>query len=906
MKVLLVRDLDAPKAAAALSVNIGYLSDPDDIPGMAHFCEHMLFLGTEKYPSENGFSEFLSLHGGQSNASTTAEHTTYYFDVEHGALDEALDRFSQFFISPLFNEESVLREVNAVDAEHLKNQQLDNWRVKQVMRETSRLGHPYRKFGTGNRKSLLHGPAAQGMNIREKLIEFHSNFYSANLMSLVVLGKDPLEDLAAVVEGLFLKVTNRNIPVPVFPPDACTPEELGVMVEVVPVKDVHQILLSFPIEDLSQHYESKPAYYLAYLISHKGRGSILADLKEKGWATSVSAGSQKGGSGFMFFDIIVDLTTEGEGYVNEVIETIFSFLALLKKKGPQQWIFEELAVLMRTEFQFADRVHNVDYVEYLSTMLHLYPHKKVLSGCHLLSQYRPDLITRTLIQLAPVNCRVFHLSPKFRGQTSLLEPWYLVKYNVRRIELSTLEQWVLTGVKEGLQLPSTNEYAPTCTTLVPPPISNKFRVSDSYLLKDTKHMKLWYRHTAAFGMPKVCYIIEFLSPLGRMSPLNFNLLNIYIGLVVDAMSEQSYVARLAGIRYNVMQCVYGVEVEFCGYSEKTEVFMKQFLLHMTALNVDSSKVALHKEMRKLKLSNYCSEQPYVQSMYYLEMLLDDRMWSKEELLHAMEGVSYDELTRFIPAFLSTSKLEVFAHGNISEETAYKVSDIVTSTVGACTSGDLPPSSEPRHNEVACPPGATLTFCRKNVVHTSSSTLLYFRVDKTDLRTQVLMDLLEHIMCESFFDQLRTKEQLGYVVFTRVRRTPLSQGLWLLVQSSEPPGTVLERMLSFTKSFEDGFVHLSEEEFFRYRNSLLIKKSQKPASLLEHSRKLWTEITSDGAFHNENDEMEMIANIAKSELLEFYRHYIFPRGGSGTAITVQVPGCYHGGGSYREGNLQELY
>ena len=85
--------------------------------------------------------------------------------------------------------------------------------------------------------------------------------------------------------------------------------------------------------------------------------------------------------------------------------------------------------------------------------------------------------------------RVFHLSPKFRGQTSLLEPWYLVKYNVRRIELSTLEQWVLTGVKEGLQLPSTNEYAPTCTTLVPPPISNKFRVSDSYLLKVRLGMK---------------------------------------------------------------------------------------------------------------------------------------------------------------------------------------------------------------------------------------------------------------------------------------------------------------------------------------------------------------------------------------------------------------------------------
>lgn len=75
-----------------LYAHVGYMSDPDDLPGLAHFCEHMLFLGTEKYPNENDYTKFLSEHGGGSNASTTTERTTYYFDVTPEYFPGALDR----------------------------------------------------------------------------------------------------------------------------------------------------------------------------------------------------------------------------------------------------------------------------------------------------------------------------------------------------------------------------------------------------------------------------------------------------------------------------------------------------------------------------------------------------------------------------------------------------------------------------------------------------------------------------------------------------------------------------------------------------------------------------------------------------------------------------------------------
>ena len=66
------------------------MSDPPHLPGLTHFCEHMLFLGTQKFPSENEY-KFLSKHGGACNVCTLPDRTTCYFDIvpEHfvGALD---------------------------------------------------------------------------------------------------------------------------------------------------------------------------------------------------------------------------------------------------------------------------------------------------------------------------------------------------------------------------------------------------------------------------------------------------------------------------------------------------------------------------------------------------------------------------------------------------------------------------------------------------------------------------------------------------------------------------------------------------------------------------------------------------------------------------------------------------
>ena len=117
MRCLLIHDAEADKAGAALDVHVGAALDPAPLYGTAHFLEHMLFQGTEKYPDENEYMDFISKNGGSNNAYTNLTDTNFHFDVSNEAFEETLDRLAQFFITPTFSESSSEREVNAVDSE---------------------------------------------------------------------------------------------------------------------------------------------------------------------------------------------------------------------------------------------------------------------------------------------------------------------------------------------------------------------------------------------------------------------------------------------------------------------------------------------------------------------------------------------------------------------------------------------------------------------------------------------------------------------------------------------------------------------------------------------------------------------------------------------------------------------
>lgn len=95
--MLLISDPEAEKSACAVSVRVGTMADPDRSLGLAHFLEHMLFMGSAKYPGSNEYSQFMSLNAGYDNAFTADLETNYYFEIAKEKYEEATDRLADFF-----------------------------------------------------------------------------------------------------------------------------------------------------------------------------------------------------------------------------------------------------------------------------------------------------------------------------------------------------------------------------------------------------------------------------------------------------------------------------------------------------------------------------------------------------------------------------------------------------------------------------------------------------------------------------------------------------------------------------------------------------------------------------------------------------------------------------------------
>ena len=244
---LLTQDSQSKHFAAAVTVDAGASSDPRALPGLAHFTEHMCFLGSKRYPEENEYKHFLAQHGGKSNASTSMSHTTYQFDILAEFGEHALDIFSNFFVSPLFSRSGTGREVQAVDSENSKNLVSDGRRRLQVLKALADKDHHYSKFSTGNRITL---PAALpddnekngdvknnndielGNNelrdliskidgdwdeqdmaefVRIALLAFHRHHYRPDNMTVVVVGPQSLDELEQFVVPRFGMIEDRFV-----------------------------------------------------------------------------------------------------------------------------------------------------------------------------------------------------------------------------------------------------------------------------------------------------------------------------------------------------------------------------------------------------------------------------------------------------------------------------------------------------------------------------------------------------------------------------------------------------------------------------------------------------------------------------------------------------------------------
>lgn len=852
LQVLLISDPGAPKAAAALDVLVGSGDNPPGREGLAHFLEHMLFLGTDRYPEAGDYQQYIAEHGGSHNAYTSFEHTNYFFDIQAPYLEDALDRFSRFFIAPRFDEGYVEREMNAVEAEFQMGLRSDPRRGLDVLQAVMNPEHPFSQFTVGSLETLADRPGAP---IREDLLKFYEQHYSANKMRLVVFGAESLDELEAMVVPRFAPVPNRGVETEVIAAPLFAPDALPMLVKVQPQATLRQLEVSFPVPDYRDAYRSNPLGYLGNLVGHEGSGSLLARLKEEGLAESLGAGSGLGWRGGALFSVSIGLTEEGLARRERVLQLLFAYLEMLRREGPQQWLYEEQSRLAELQFRFREKSEPVNYASALASGMHYYAPEDILRGGSLMSDYDPVMLTELLSRVVPDNALVTltHQSLEVDRES----PYYGVPYSAEPVQPTQLQRWTAPVRDAGLALPPPNEFIAEDTSLV----SATAVASAPATVLDETRQTVWFGQDTEFGIPRGALYINFRSPEVGETATQAAAGVLYTALLKDAVNEFAYPAQLAGLNFDVYKHAQGISLRVSGYNDKQLLLLDRLLDVVQTSSFGEQRFDNIRADMIRNLENSVAKRPSSQVTDDVREALLHGEWGEESLVEALQVMTLAALDRWVADFWVQATAETMLYGNydaaIVPELAERVGELL---------GDGEPPSLPPLRVTRIAPGESL-FYPVEVDHDDAVVGWYLQGRDRSWQDRAATALTAHIIKTGFFQELRTEQQLGYVVSAFPWPQLDIPGLMLLIQSPSASAPAVTRAIDAYMAGVTG--GLDEEQFLRYRKSLVAEIQRPDKNLWERAEFYWQSIAKkEFAF----DGRQQMADAVSSLSLEDWSAY----------------------------------
>ncbi|AZD32213.1 pyrroloquinoline quinone biosynthesis protein PqqF [Pseudomonas chlororaphis] len=331
------------RCAAALRVSAGSHDVPPAWPGLAHFLEHLLFLGTERFPAEQGLMAYVQRHGGQVNASTGERHTDFFFELPAADFAAGLERLADMLAHPRMSQEDQLREREVLHAEFIAWSRDAAAQRQFALLDGLSAEHPLRAFHAGNRYSLnVPRPAFQ-----QALRAFYQAYYHSGQMSLSLAGPQSREELKALAEsfGAALAVAEAQ------PQDAPVPLLTSAQQHYQQLEGNHLNLL-LACERLPTAGREALDFLCTWLASGKP-GGLLATLKERKLVEGLKAAPLYQFAGQALLHIQFDLTEQGAQQPEQVSELFFDWLAFFSSQDDWPALRDEYALLQQRKRQVA-------------------------------------------------------------------------------------------------------------------------------------------------------------------------------------------------------------------------------------------------------------------------------------------------------------------------------------------------------------------------------------------------------------------------------------------------------------------------------------------------------------------------------------------------------------------------
>jgi len=848
LQVLLMHDLDVDRSAAALSVGVGQLYDPWEKQGLAHYLEHMLFLGTKKYPKVSSFKEYLNSNSGASNAYTGADITNYFLQVSHHAFEGALDRFSGFFSEPLFAKKYAEREVNAVNSEFDKNRLQDGWRSNHLLNQLSEEGHPVRKFGIGSKETLA------GDN-REVLLAFHKKYYAASNMRLSILSNLSLSEQEHLARQYFSNIPDHEVQHPEIDSNYRKPLKGKYrFIQIKSIKDKRSLGLDFPTIRLDDHKDSKPASVVASVLGYEGKGSLLSKLKEEGLALGLSAGGGNSHPNISSFSINVSLTEKGEAEYQRIMELVFAYIEMLRKTDFQEYTFKETQAMAQTDFDWKSPQEGMGYVAGRAALMQRYKLSEVETLPFLFKKYEPDAYRAILDTLKPENMLVSLMSQKVKADQ--VEKYFGTEYAFEEIGGKSFQRLVNPPQVDGMTYPEKNDFIPYNLALID---------DKPVTVRDDDRAKVWFQFDNRFKQPKVFLRLLIETPFVYDTVDHLAQSKLYEVALKEGLNEITYPISLAGLSYNLGIEKRGMTLTVGGYSERTTDLLRLVAKNLRQVRIDEEKFQNLKEAIIRSMENRKLGQSYTRAGYYNRQFWIVKQYTEDQLIAALKKVTLDGIKDYATQLYQKTFVRGVIHGNWNAGQARNSLDIVLEEL---QSQPLPEAE--RYQEVVevLDPSEKLQFSRQ-IADNNNSIYYTLQVGERSFEAQAQSSMVASIVESDFYTQMRTNQQLGYIVWSFKNQIEERLFFKMIIQSAGyGPFELQKRVEAWMQKSGKLFTDLSDEEFEKHRESIIVSLEKKGDSIAEMTGDLYYfAVDEKGDFDFKKKLVKAVKNLNKEQVVK---------------------------------------
>lgn len=818
--VILVSDPASEKSAVALSVGAGMLQDPMSQQGLAHYLEHMLFMGTERYPDPAEYAGFMSQHNGAYNAYTWLDITNYMFEINNNVYDEGLDRFSDFFKSPKFYPEYSDKERSAVNAEQSMRKENDFLGQFELTRRMFG-NHPSNRFLAGSLESLSDKPDSK---LHAEMLKYYGSYYSANNMKLAMISNLPLADMELLALKHFSGIENKNIDIPTVTAELDNKTFGTKRVHYVTNQDVKQLRLDFTIHNNLQQYAVKPNEFITYLLGSEMPGTAAAQLKAAGLISGLNVSANPdfyGNYGNISIDI--NLTDAGMQQREAITAVVLQYLELIKQKGVDSKYFNEIKTSLNNQFQFLEKSDGFGYVSNLSASMLKLPIKDTVAAPYIYERFDAAAIKEVLAQLTTENLRVWYISKQEPHDSELIR--HIGKYKI--VEISAAEQASWQQPVVALNLPQVNR-------LLPESFAIKARSAQQKpaLVVEAGGTKAWLYPSQVFGdQPKGRLDIVLNSPAAQhdiKAKVAFALWSDLYNLEQSALATE---AQAAGMSMSLHDG-NGLMLNLDGFTDKQPQLLAQALAGLTpTLTEDRFAQAVDRYVRGL--ANQTRQVPFRQAFQAFSSIYRGGNYNREQLIATAQQLTVADLQQVIQHTLQANEVRVFAFGNYDQQ---DVATLVNTLNSALPSerASTPYTQSPFWQPQA---GQSLVLQRDIDVTDVAVVDMYVHPTK-GMAQRAAATLLSSHFSNQAFDKLRTEEQLAYAVGGTSIDFNDYTAFGLYIQTPvKGVADIQLRFDQFKQQYWQTLQQVTPEQFAALKQSLLVSLNEPPKNLADEMQPL---------------------------------------------------------------------